>query len=105
MESARHKDRVNTVDAKNNLNSLLAQVKSRKKPVIIEKRGEPVAVLVDYETYRTSQKKGQVSGARKVYEELYADHLTQKGNRPMGTDSAEIIRQARDERIKRLNGG
>jgi prevent-host-death family protein len=46
------KTTVNTVEAKNNLNSLIAQVERDKTPIIIEKRGTPVAVIWDYQTYR-----------------------------------------------------
>lgn len=104
MENIPVKSRVNTVQAKNNLNALLAQIESGKKPIIIEKRGEPVAVLLDYETYQEGRGEDPVSAARTAYEELYADHLARKGTQSPGEDSAELIRQAREERIRRLMG-
>lgn len=108
MESTRPKDRVNTVEAKNNLNALIARAKSRKKPIIIEKRGEPVAIILDYETY-TESNGGDPSGRAKrerFLRELrewhaYLDAKYPGGN---GTDTVELLRQAREERMKRILG-
>jgi prevent-host-death family protein len=98
---AKEKFSVNTVEAKNRLNELIAQAGQTKKPIVVEKRGKPVAVMLDYESY---QKSSPPSGKKRKGEdpflkELQAFHQLMKKKYPEGTgDSVEILRGVRQER-------
>lgn len=88
--------RVNTVDAKNRLNELITQVEKTKKAIVVERRGRPVAVVVDYESYE--QERGVVENVRKsaLSKELIRFHERMKRKYPKGTgDSVEILREVR----------
>lgn len=92
---------VNTVDAKNRLNELLAEVNRTKKPVIIEKRGNAVAVLLDYETFERGKPEVARMGKRNdpLLKEMTAFHERLRKKYPKGTgDSVEILREIRQER-------
>ena len=88
--------RVNTVDAKNRLNELITQVEKTKKAIVVERRGRPVAVVVDYESYE--QERGATETVRKsaLSKELIRFHERMKRKYPKGTgDSVEILRGVR----------
>jgi prevent-host-death family protein len=91
---------VNTVEAKNRFNELIAEVEKTKKPIIVEKRNQPVAVVVSYENYcrqSASSKKKDDS----LFAELSSFHQVMRKKYPQGTgDSAEILREVRLERSK-----
>lgn len=94
---------VNTVEAKNRFNELIAQVNRTKNPLIVEKRGQPVAVVLDYESYQKQkgQKAGKADERDTFIEELEAWHRYLRKKYPKGTgDSVELIREAREERMK-----
>lgn len=106
MKKAGFRKNVNTVEAKNRLNELIAEVNRSKEPVVVEKRGTPVAVVVDYESYRKEQKSdNQAEGKAKTetfLKELRAFHEMMRREYPKGTgDSVEILRQIREERSSR----
>src|SRR5262245_27312352 len=96
MGDAKQNLRVNTVDAKNRLNELLAEVERTKRPMVVERRGRPVAVVVDYESYER-EKQGRESRHRGTSaRELWSFHLRMKKKYPKGTgDSVEILREVR----------
>lgn len=90
---------VNTVEAKNRFNQLVAEVNETREPVIVEKRGKPVAVVLDYQSYQKEAvaKKGEPDEG--LWRALSSFHKTMKKKYPSGTgDSAEILRQVRQER-------
>lgn len=91
---------VNTVQAKNELNSLVEKTRQSKNPVIIEKRGEPVAVLWGYEEYQNSMTTDVSESADlSIMCELRSFHQLQKKQcHEAGEDSVEILRQLRAER-------
>lgn len=91
---------VNTVQAKNELNALVEQTRQSKQPIIIEKRGEPVAVLWGYEEFRNRAKTTTEDNASaSLVREIRAFHKIQKKKFPQpSTDSVDILRQLRTER-------
>ena len=94
--------RVNTVQAKNRLNELIAQTNESKEPIVVEKRGEPVAVILDYASYQTDQAPKQKKSHDQFWRDLKAFHRHMEKKYPEGTgDSVEIIRQMREERARR----
>lgn len=95
---------VNTVEAKNRFNELIAQLNRTKNPLIVEKRGQPVAVVLDYESYRLQSsappknKKGDI-----FIEKLKAFHRYLDKKYPQGTgDSIQLIKEAREERMRKF---
>ncbi|HEX5036730.1 MAG TPA: type II toxin-antitoxin system Phd/YefM family antitoxin [bacterium] len=91
--------RVNTVDAKNRLNELLTEVERTKRPLVVVRRGKPIAVVIDYESYEES---GKIEGPHTksaLSKELLSFHERLKKKYPEGTgDSVEILRQMRADR-------
>src|SRR5687768_17176054 len=88
---------VNTVEAKNNLNALIAQARESRRPIIVEKRGEPVAVIQDYESFREAG--GAAVPKTDLYRELSAFHRLLARKRPKkSSDSADLIRSMREQR-------
>lgn len=95
--------RVNTVDAKNRLNELLAEVERTKRPLIVEKRGKPVAVVMDYESYEKERGGREARGRGTLSRELRSFHLRMKKKYPKGTgDSVEILHDMRLNRVPGL---
>ena len=94
---------VNTVEAKNRLNELIAEVNRSKEPVVVEKRGKPVAVVLDYETF-IQGRRGEKRGEREtLLKELNNFHKRMRKKYPQGTgDSVEILREIRLQRAARL---
>ncbi len=93
---------VNTVEAKNRFNELVAETRKTKQPIVVQKRGEPVAVILDYESYQqtTAAKPGKDS--KRLLADLMNFHHAMKKKYEKGTgDSAEILRQIRSERSER----
>jgi len=91
--------KVNTVLAKNQFNSLVAKANKTKEPIIIEKRGEPVAVILDYESYVEQTKEESKQKNNEALTELENLHRYLKQKYPQGTgDSVKILRQSRKER-------
>lgn len=84
---------------KNRFGDYLGEVLKRREPLLIEKRGKPVAVVVDFEQWR-SLREGQVSNAehpwvgacRKLGEEIKREHPKLKS-----FSAAELVRQLREE--------
>lgn len=95
---------VNTVEAKNRLNELIAQVNRTKSPLIVEKRGEPVAVVLDYESYlqqSVASRENEKNGT--FIEQLRSFHRYLDKKYPRGTgDSTELIRESREERMRKF---
>lgn len=90
---------VNTVAAKNRFNELVALAQKTREPVIVEKRGEPVAVILDYETYQEKIAPSARSAPGSLIRDLKAWHEYMKQKYPQGTgDSAEILHEVRKER-------
>lgn len=100
--------KINTVQAKNQFNALLNGVLASKEPVIVEKRGEPVAVLIDYETYqeKIQQKAKQETSEhnKKLIKEFEAYWKRMKEKHPKGTGPTglEILHEMREERMKKF---
>lgn len=93
--------RVNTVEAKNRFNELIAEAARSKRPIVVEKRNEPVAVMLDYESYRASERSEKAKSGRDdaLLGELEAFHRAMRKKYPRGTgDSVEILREVREER-------
>ncbi len=94
---------INTVQAKNEFNKIVAKVRATHVPVIVEKRGEPVAVILDYESYQAGE--GSVGAPRDTKNTLLSDfnswHAHLKTQSKDTTDAAEILRELRDERSKK----
>jgi len=87
---------VNTVDAKNRLNELLTEVEKTKKTIVVERRGRPVAVMIDYESYEKDRNLQEASRAGSLSKELMRFHERMKRKYPKGTgDSVEILREVR----------
>lgn len=95
---------INTVEAKNTFNALIAKAERDRKPVIIEKRGAPVAVILDYQTYRENNPVASGNGKKPgLADALKKWHAFLKKNNPrrVTTDSVELIRELREERSRR----
>ncbi len=91
--------RVNTVDAKNRLNELLTEVERTKRPLVVERRGEPIAVVIDYESYEREGKVDKPRPKNPLSKELFSFHDRLKKKYPKGTgDSVAILRQVRADR-------
>lgn len=91
---------INTVEAKNRLNELIAKVERSHVPIVIKRRGEPVAVLLDYRSYSVKEKR---QGKRVVTDTLMQEfknlHKELRRRHPQGTgNSADLLREMRDER-------
>ena len=95
---------VNTVQAKNEFNALVTEVNRTKEPVIIEKRGKPVAVIVDFTTYHENNQVDKKSQQDNFFKELLAHHEQMKADNPNweSCDSVELIREMREERAQHL---
>lgn len=90
---------VNTVEAKNRFNELVALAQKTRQPVVVEKRGEPVAVILDYETYQEKIALPARPARENLIRDLEAWHEYMKKKYPHGTgDSAEILHEVRKER-------
>lgn len=90
---------VNTVEAKNRFNELVAETRKTKKPIVVQKRGEPVAIILDYESYQQNTASKPNKASKTLLADLMNFHHTMKKKYPKGTgDSAEILRQIRQER-------
>ena len=88
---------VNTVEAKNRLNELIAEVVRTKKPIVVKKRNTPVAVVIDFESYQAG--KNSKKNDDTLLQEQQAFHRLMKKRHPQGTgDVVEILREAREER-------
>ena len=103
---AKKKVSVNTVEAKNRLNELIAEVNRTHEPLIVEKRGKPVAVVLDFESYSSKasaeNQEDQKSRTDTFLKELRAYHQMMREKYPHGTgDSVEILREIRREREER----
>jgi prevent-host-death family protein len=97
--STPHEKSVNTVEAKNNLNALIAESTHSKKPVLVEKRGKPVAVIIDYESYQTLKHQSPSKKRRPLTEDLENFHRQMRKKYKDGTgDSVSILRKLRSER-------
>ncbi len=98
--------RVNTVEAKNRLNELIGEVVATKEAVVIEKRGEPIAVVLDYESYQKNKILPSQKRRKKEKDFLFLElknfhrYLRKKYPRKTG-DSVEILREIREKRISR----
>lgn len=95
------KRNVNTVEAKNRLNELLAEVERTHHPIIVERRGVPVAVVVDYESYRSQLEHTEPrrTGADPVWKAMQTLHDALAEKYPQGTgDAVEILRDIRQSR-------
>ncbi|MBI2346403.1 MAG: type II toxin-antitoxin system Phd/YefM family antitoxin [Deltaproteobacteria bacterium] len=91
--------RVNTVEAKNRFNELIAKAERTKQPIIVEKRGSPVAVVIDYASYRKKIGRPANSPAGKIVVALETLHHFLRAKYPSGTgDSAEILHEVRRQR-------
>lgn len=94
---------VNTVEAKNRLNELITKVNQTKKTVVVEKRGVPVAVVLDYESYRKKSQSEIPAKKDTLIEEMRAYHRYLQKKYPHGTgNSVELLREAREERMKKF---
>lgn len=90
---------VNTVEAKNRFNELIALTNTNKQPIVVEKRGKPVAVVLDYGTY-IKQIEPQESTTTDFTTELLALQNVLREKYPSGTgDTVAILRAAREERL------
>ena len=90
---------VNTVEAKNRFNELVAETRKTKKPIVVNKRGEPVAIIVDYESYQANMAPKSEKEGGNLFADLMNFHRTLKKKYPHGTgDSVEILRKIREER-------
>lgn len=101
MALMKKSQRVNTVEAKNRLNELIAEVNETGEPVIVEKWGEPVAVVVDYASFQQAAKKRKPkSQPDQFLRELLAWHDQMRKKYPKGTgDSVAILGEIRQERL------
>ena len=93
--------RVNTVEAKNRLNELLTEVEKTRQPLVVERRGQPIAVVIDYETYQQQEnaETARTQAKDPLSKQLLSFHARLKKKYPKGTgDSVEILRQIRDDR-------
>ena len=93
---------VNTVEAKNRLNELIAEVNQTHQPLIVQKRGEPVAVVLDYQSYNEKFSQERRESDETLLQELKAFHKHLQKKYPKGTGEAvEILRDIREERGRR----
>lgn len=94
---------INTVTAKNEFNALVAKINKDKKPVIVAKRGEPVAVLLDYNTYQGMTEQATQSTTRaNLTQRLQAFQEYQARAYPHGQsdDSVTTLKNLREGHIK-----
>ena len=93
---------VNTVEAKNRLNELINTARESGQPVIVQKRGESVAVILDYETYKQGMSTSKAKQDKTLFEELVAFHKTLKKKYPKtAADSVQILSEIRKDRSER----
>ena len=93
---------VNTVEAKNRLNELIAETNRSKQPIVVEKRGRPVAVVLDYDSFAAKGAVDRSADTETFLKELKAYHAMMRKKYPKGTgDSVEILREIREERSKK----
>ena len=102
MKPSTHK--VNTVQAKNQFNGLVAEVNRSKEPIVIERRGNPVAVILDYEQYLEStdgkSKKNQKKDT--LLNDLKEWHTMMDQKYPQGTGlTTDILKDIHAERHNR----
>ncbi len=91
---------LNTVDAKNRLNEMVNEVVTTKRPIVIGKRGKPVAIVIDYETYEQEHGKKKSEKDETLLQELRRFHTRLREKYPRGTgDSVEILREMRRGRF------
>lgn len=92
---------VTATDLKNRLGDYLGEVIHRKEPLMIERHGKPVAVIVDLEQWKTLRpvqegKTGDhpwIVAAKRLADKIDKKHPVMK---PFS--AVELIRQIRDER-------
>jgi hypothetical protein len=66
---------------------------------VVERRGRPIVVVVDYESYEKEGKTEAMNAKNPLSKELFSFHDRLKKKYPKGTgDSVEILRQTRADR-------
>ena len=88
--------RMSTRDARANFADMLGRVYYTKEPVIVEKKGKPVAVVIspeDYERYRRSEKERLFQVIHDIQEQNRA-----KDPQEMEADIAAAVEEVRQEK-------
>lgn len=93
---------INTVTAKNEFNALIATINKTKTPIIVAKRGQPVAVLLDFESFQEMGGQSQDSNDSTLIKRLRAfhKHLAKELPESRHDDSVHTLRHLRLERHK-----
>lgn len=95
-----HPDKlVSATEIKNRLGDYLGEVTRRRKPLLIEKHGKPVAVLVDVEQWRRLEEKGE-----KAWEDPWIaacralnKKILRRNPKAKHTPAVDLIRALREE--------
>lgn len=99
-QSLPEQNTVNTVKAKNDFNRIVAQITQSREPMIVEKRGTPVAVILDYESYNALQQSKPSKNSQDLVSRLRNFHkFLKKHNPPDTSHAADILRDIRKERF------
>lgn len=94
---------INTVEAKNNFNKIVAKVRASKSAVVVDIRGEPAAVILDYETYKqlSASNEKNFDKSSGTMDQLRNFHKLMQKKYPQGTgDAAALLSEARSERLR-----
>ena len=97
-------ERISITNAKQSLGELVKRVAYGNERFILEFRGKPQAVLISFEDFQRLQGMGEFEDEERVLGELreLRDGIAARvGNLP---DSAEVLRDIREERLDELTG-
>ena len=91
--------KIRASEARQRFFELLEDVEKSHRPVIIEKKGKPVAVLVDYKDHlkREKGKEKELTGDLFARLSRFQKKLSKSRGGPAKTDSVSLLRSLRDE--------
>ena len=90
------KKSIPATEIKNRFGDYLGEVIRRQEPVLVERHGKPVAVLVDFEHWKKmKEEKEESSWIRELSRTL--DKIEKKHPHAKKFSSVDLLRQIRDE--------
>lgn len=94
-----HQTKIHASEARQRFFELLEEIEKSHKPLIIEKKGRPVAVLLDYQVHLKYEKgkKKEVIGDFFARLSRFQKKLSKSRGGPAKTDSVSLLRSLRDE--------
>lgn len=97
---ANEQKKIQASEARQRFFELLERVQKTHQSVVIERKGHPVAVLIDYKEHvgkREREKKGGESKALFERIRCFQKRLSESRGGPPKTDSVSLLREIRDE--------